>query len=153
MDNDEVIAVLNNLIETSIDGEKGFQDSAQDVSDPELQVFFKERARRCGVGARELQDEVRRLGGDPDKGGSVSGALHRRWVDVKSMLTGKDDKAILDEVERGEDIAVKAYREALDANLPSDIRAIVERQYQGVRENHDRVRELRERFTPSRSPR
>lgn len=153
MNNDDVVSVLNNLIETSKDGEKGFLHSAQDVSDPELQAFFKERARRCAEGARELQDQVRRLGGDPGHGGSAAGALHRRWVDVKAMITGKDDKAILEEVERGEDIAVRAYSEALNANLPSDIREIVERQYQGVQENHDRVRQLRERFTPSRSPR
>ncbi|HKF95481.1 MAG TPA: PA2169 family four-helix-bundle protein, partial [Gammaproteobacteria bacterium] len=88
----------------------------------------------------------RRLGGDPDTSGSASGAAHRAWVNVKSAVTGKDDKAILQEVERGEDVAVESYQKALKKDLPADIRALVERQYQGVQENHNRVRDLRDQY-------
>ena len=143
MDNDDVISTLNDLIETSKDGEQGFLTSAEHVSSSELQTLFQQASARCAQGARELQQEVRRLGGDPDTTGSVSGALHRGWVNIKSAVTGKDDKAILTEVERGESVAEERYREALKKDLPSDIRAIVERQHRGVVENYDRVRTLR----------
>lgn len=146
MDNDKVISTLNDLIKTSKDGEQGFMMSAENVSDPELKGIFQERARRCAEGARELQRQVQQLGGKPDTSGSASGALHRGWTNIKSAVTGKDDKAILNEVERGEDVAVEAYRKALKADLPSDIKALVERQYQGVKQNHDRVRELRDQY-------
>jgi uncharacterized protein (TIGR02284 family) len=76
MDKDDVISTLNRLIKTCKDGEEGFSSSAENVSDPELKRIFNERARRCAVGAQELQEEVRRLGGDPDTSGSVSGAAH-----------------------------------------------------------------------------
>ena len=69
--------------------------------------------------------------------------LHRGWVDIKSTITGMDEGAVLAECERGEDVAKKAYEEALAKDLPGDIRSIVERQYQGVRQHHDRVRQLR----------
>jgi uncharacterized protein (TIGR02284 family) len=72
--------------------------------------------------------------------------MHRRWVDVKAMFTGKDEEAVLNEAERGEDHALKSYREALEKinknNLVS-IRDIVERQYHGVQRNHDQVKALR----------
>ncbi len=96
MDNDKVISTLNELIETCKDGEQGFSTSAEDVSDPELKTVFKERARTCANGARELQEQVRRLGGDPETSGSTLGALHRGWENVKAKITGKDDKAILE---------------------------------------------------------
>ena len=146
MGKDDVISTLNNLIKTSKDGEEGFSRSAENVSDPQLKSMFKERAKGCALAVQVLQKEVERLGGDPSTSGSASGAMHRAWTDVKSAVTGKDDKAILQEVERGEDVAVESYQKALKADLPSDIRALVERQYQGVLENHDRVRDLRDQY-------
>ena len=47
------------------------------------------------------------------------------------------------ECERGEDAAKSAYEKALDEDLPPTIEAIVRRQYHGVKENHDRIRDLR----------
>jgi uncharacterized protein (TIGR02284 family) len=87
---------------------------------------------------------VRGLGGDPETSSSVSGALHRGWVDLKSMITGKSEEAILNECERGEDVALKAYREALQKDLPSNVRSVLETQLQGVQRNHDQVKSLRD---------
>lgn len=148
--NKDVIDVLNDLIEYSKDGEKGFKTSAEDVKNPELKAFFVKRAAGCATSAAELQSEVRRLGGDPETSTSVSGDLHRGWVNLKSLLTGKDDEAILDEVERGEDHALKAYKEAreklvkLGRTATDSSYNLVETQLQGVQRNHDEVKVLRD---------
>lgn len=146
MDNDEVISTLNDLIETCKDGEEGFLTCAQDVGDTTLKSFFSNRAQTCAASALELQDLVRAYGGDPERASSLGGALHRRWVDVKSAIMGNDDKAVLKECERGEDVAVSRYRNALEKNLPPELRTVVERQYQGVLKNHDQVRSLRDQY-------
>jgi len=146
MTNDEIISTLNDLIETSKDGEYGFKTCAEDVKDMELKQVFAAAAQRCAAGVKELQEQVRLLGGDPDKRSSVAGTLHRAWVDVKAAITGKDEQAVLEECERGEDVAKKTYEKALAEGLPDNIRSIVQRQYQGVVENHDRVRDLRNRY-------
>jgi uncharacterized protein (TIGR02284 family) len=143
MDKDDVISTLNNLVETSKDGEQGFRTCADGVKNAQLKTQFTEAARRCAEGATELQTKVRALGGDPEKGGSMSGSLRRGWVNIKSAITGMDEVAVLAECERGEDVAKHAYEAALKKDLPADVRSIVERQYQGVKQNHDRVRELR----------
>jgi len=142
----EVIGVLNELIETSRDGEKGFRKAAEDTKSSELRAMFTQGAQRCAEGARELQNLVSQLGGNADQGGSLSGALHRGWLSVKEAVAARDDQAILEEVERGEDYAKKVYSEALQQNLPANAQAIVQRQYQGVLANHDKVKALRERF-------
>jgi uncharacterized protein (TIGR02284 family) len=146
-----VISILNDLVETSKNGEKGFMKAAEDTRDPSLKLLFQDRAQNCARGATELQDIVQRLGGKPETGGSVAGALHRGWVDVKSAVTGRSDHAILAECERGEDVAKKNYRDALDKELPADIRSVIERQYQGVLENHDRIRDLRDQYAATKS--
>ena len=107
--NKEAISVLNDLIETSKDGQEGFKSCAEDVKDAQLKSFFVKRSSDCATAATELQAQVRALGGDPETSTSVAGDLHRRWVDVKSIFTGKDDAAILNEAERGEDHALTAY--------------------------------------------
>jgi uncharacterized protein (TIGR02284 family) len=145
-----IVSVLNDLIETSKDGEKGFRKAAEDTKNTTLKQLFADRAEDCARGATELQGIVQRLGGKPETGGSVSGALHRGWVDVKAAVSHRTDHAILAECERGEDVAKKNYRDALDKELPADVRAAVERQYQGVIENHDRIRDLRDQYAPAK---
>src|SRR5437660_9251316 len=117
--NDKTISILNDLIETSKDGDKGFSKAATDAKSAELKTVFTEAARRCREGAQELKALVRTLGGDPDKSGSVAGALHRGWVSLREAVTSHDDEAILEECERGEDYAKAQYRKALEHELPS----------------------------------
>lgn len=146
MNNDEVISTLNDLIETSKDGEEGFFSCAENASDPQLKTFFSNRAQSCKSAVTELQQMVRDHGGDPENSSSLGGAAHRRWLDLKALLTGKDDKAVLQECERGEDVAVASYRRALERNLPIEVRTVVERQYRGVLHNHDQVKSLRDQY-------
>lgn len=142
MDNDDVISTLNNLIETCKDGQNGFQTASDGVKNSELKTLFLAYSQQRAQFAGELQNEVRRLGGDPEKTGSVAASLHRGWIDIKSAVTGEDEGAIIAECERGEDSAVRNYRDALEGNLPENIRTIVESQYRQVKEAHDRIRAL-----------
>lgn len=142
MDRDDVIDTLNDLIETCKDGEEGFRTCADDLKRTDLKAVFERAAQRCASAAAELQREVQRLGGKPERTGSFSGSAHRRWVDVKSAITGKDDAAVLAECERGEDVAKASYEKALGKDLPAEIRAIVQQQYHGVLQHHDMVRQL-----------
>jgi uncharacterized protein (TIGR02284 family) len=138
MERDDVISTLNTLI-----GEDGFRNCADNVKNPTLKIFFEQKAERCREGAAQLQQIVREMGGDPQTGGSLSGAMHRLWVDIRGSISGMSDHAILDECERGEDSAKRAYEDALKEDLPGDVRRVIENQYREVRANHDRIREMR----------
>jgi uncharacterized protein DUF2383 len=85
---DNITSILNDLIETSKDGERGFRAAAEDTQNAELQALFLRRAGDCAAGAAELQQLVTRLGGKPEDGGSVAGAFHRGWVNLKAAETG-----------------------------------------------------------------
>jgi uncharacterized protein (TIGR02284 family) len=143
MENVEVIKTLNNLAEISRDGERGFRTAAQEARDPQLKSIFESAASRCADGARELESQIATMGGSPTHSGSATGAWHRVWASLKAIVTGHSDRAILDEVERGEDIAKSAYETAIAKALPPNVHEIIARQYRGVKENHDRVRDLR----------
>ena len=140
--NDDTISVLNNLIETCKDGQNGFQTAADGVKNSELKTLFNKYSQQRAQFAAELQGEVRRLGGDPEKAGSVVATLHRGWINIKAAVTGEDESAVLAECERGEDSAVSNYQDALKANLPADVQTVVRRQFTQVKEAHDRIRSL-----------
>ena len=146
---EEVIDTLNDLIETCKDGEHGFLECAENVKNSDLKLVFNTGAQRCVEAAAELQREVVQVGGTPQQKGSLAGSAHRRWVDVKAAIMGRDDASVLAECERGEDVAKERYERALQKDLPESIRTIVERQYRGVLQNHDRVRVLERNAKPS----
>ncbi|MFC7299329.1 ferritin-like domain-containing protein [Herminiimonas aquatilis] len=147
--NNDVISTLNDLIETCKDGEEGFKSCAEDISNAQLKQTLMAYAESCSASARELTALVIAYGGDPETKSSLAGSLHRRWIDIKSAVMGKDDETVLSECERGEDVAKKSYRHALEKDLPLDVKAVIERQYQGVLQNHDAIKSLRDRARAS----
>ncbi len=138
----DVISTLNTLIETCRDGEQGFRTAAENLKDTQVKSFFTEKAQERAKFAEELKEEVQRLGGRPDEGGSTAGAAHRGWMNIKAAVTGHDDTRIIAEAERGEDVAVATYQTALEQPLPPAVESVVSRQYTHVKEAHDRVRDL-----------
>jgi uncharacterized protein (TIGR02284 family) len=145
-DRDDVIDALNDLAECCKDGEYGFRSCAEQAQRADLKSVFLQRADDCRGAAQELYEQIRALGGNVDEGGSAAGAMHRGWVAVKATLSTYDDKAVLEEAERGEDNAMARYRKALKQPLPAAVKLIVERQMQGVQRNHDQVKMLRDQF-------
>lgn len=141
--NDEAVSVMNDLIETCRDGEKGFTTAAERAVRPDLKNLFSTLATQRATFKHELEVQVERIGGKPADMGHVAAVAHRGWIAVKSALSTDDDMSILEECERGEDFAKKAYTDALGKSLPSDLRPLVARQADDVRSAHDRVRDLR----------
>jgi uncharacterized protein (TIGR02284 family) len=144
MDNDKAVSVVEDLIETCKDGQKGYQDAATHVKRSDLKTFFNEQSLERSSFAGELEAELIRLG-KPDKkvSGSASAALHRAWIDTKVSL-GAGDKSILESVEAGEDNAKDSYQKALSGSLPADLAETIRRQAASVQRAHDKVKSLRD---------
>ena len=150
MQNEQAVSVLNNLIETCKDGEQGFKVAAEGLTSAAIKTKFLEYSRQRAQMARELQDEVRRLGGDPEKKGSVAGTMHRGWLNIRAAVSGRDDHAIVAEAERGEDVAKAAFENALNEALPQSAQTLVQQHAAKVRQAHDDVRNIRDRETVAR---
>jgi len=142
LNREELIECLNDLIQTCRDGESGFQSAADHVKDPGLKTMFSECSVQRASFASELEAEVRQLGGTPSKTGTVSAAFHRGWMNIKSIVTGGSDDAIVAECERGEDAAVENYQRVLKNNLPPNVLPVVKHQFTEVKRSHDRIRDL-----------
>ncbi|KQM67666.1 hypothetical protein ASE75_01680 [Sphingomonas sp. Leaf17] len=144
MSNDTDISVLNGLIKTTLDSMKGYEDAAKDAESTQYATMFADFARDRAQVATDLQDQVRALGGEPEMDSSMLAAAHRLFSDLKQAITGKDDKAIIVEVERGEDHIKAKYDEAMkNSDLSSATQAAITKGYASVREGHDRMSALK----------
>ena len=144
MDNQDQISTLNTLIATTIDSITGYEDSAQNIENERFAQIFRENANERQQVVTQLREEVRRLGGDPEDSGSFLGKTHQRFEDLKAAITGRDEKAIINEVERGEDYLKEKFETALESgDLTGDSRSTVEQCYQTVRRGHDQISQLK----------
>ena len=144
MENKDQISTLNSLIETTVDSVTGYEDSAKNVDNERFREIFRSRADERQQVVEELRGEVRRLGGDPEDSGSFMGKAHQRFEDLKAAITGRDEKSIINEVERGEDYIKEKFEAALQSDdLGAESREVVQRCFQSVREGHDQMSQLK----------
>ena len=140
----EEISTLNTLIATTIDSVTGYENSAKDIDNQRFAEIFRERANERQQVVEQLRAEVRRLGGNPEDDGSFMGKTHQRFEDMKAAITGQDEKAIINEVERGEDYLKEKFETALNGDtLSGESRSVVEQCYQSVRSGHDQMSQLK----------
>ena len=138
------ISTLNTLIATTIDSVTGYENSAKDIANQRFAEIFRERANERQQVVEQLRAEVRRLGGNPEDDGSFMGKTHQRFEDMKAAITGQDEKAIINEVERGEDYLKEKFETVLNSDaLSGESRSVVERCYQSVRSGHDQMSQLK----------
>jgi uncharacterized protein (TIGR02284 family) len=141
------VSTLNTLIATTIDSITGYEDSAKNIDNERLREVFRQRADERQQVVQDLRAEVRRLGGEPEEGGSFLGKVHQRFEDLKAAITGRDEQAIINEVERGEDYIKGKFETALNSeSLSGESRTVVERAYQSVRSGHDQISQLKHGF-------
>ena len=146
MDNNNSIKVLNALIEINNDRIEGYETASKETEEEDLKVLFtqfEQTSRHCRAA---LVNEVQKLGGTATEGTTTSGKFFRVWMDIKSTLTGKDRKAILNSCEYGEDQALETYNDPLTSdleNLTAEQQTIIQAQYVLIKADHDKVKVLR----------
>ena len=135
---------LNTLIATLLDSIDGYTKSAQDVDNQDLAERFNARARERQSAVAGLQAAVARCGGNPEDDGTLLAGAHRAFLNLKEAVTGRDDQAILNEVERGEDYLKTKFEAARNnVDLSPEARAAVDAAWSSVKAGHDEMSQLK----------
>ncbi|RYE36108.1 MAG: PA2169 family four-helix-bundle protein [Sphingobacteriaceae bacterium] len=141
------ISALNKLIKINNDRAEGYKKGLEGTQDADLKTLFTGYVAQSQKNSAELEGFVKSLGGEPADSTSISGDLHHAWMDVKSTFTGKDRHSVLADCEAGEDVAKKAYKEALgdtDISWDANISSAISSQNQGILSAHNEVKALRD---------
>lgn len=138
------IRTLNGLIATTLDSVDGYETAAKDAENQAFAQRFTARASERRQVVDTLQAEVARQGGNPEDDGTLLAGAHRAFLNLKSAVTGNDDQAIVNEVERGEDHIKAKYESALqDNDLSADTRSAIGAAWDSVKSGHDEMRDLK----------
>jgi uncharacterized protein (TIGR02284 family) len=141
--NEDHIKLVNSLLKTTVDSADGYAEAAKDAESARYKDLFERRAQERRSVASELEEEVRRLGGDPKDEGTALAAAHRAFLNLKDAVT-KGDEAVISEVEAGEDFIKEKYEKALkDTDVDPQTRATIERAWTSVKSGHDQMRDIK----------
>lgn len=140
---EELVDNLQNLLVKNYDAEKGFAKAMNDAKDGSLKNFLKHQAAQRSRFANELDKEIRNLNEKPKESGSVTGGLHRTWIDIKTAVTGEKDEAVLEECIRGEKASVEEYEERLQKNnFPPHVSSLLNNQLSEIKSTLNKVKTL-----------
>ena len=145
---DENTATLNTLLATLIDSVEGYEKSASEVENPRYARLFAARAQERDQAVTRLREAVQALGGDPEDDGSLLGSIHRAFQSLREAVSSRDDAAIIEEIERGEDYLKDKFETALDSDtLDPAPREAVKAAWASVKAGHDEMSQLKHAVT------
>jgi len=123
---EKISGKLNDLLEKTYDAEKGFKKAAENVDNPSLQSYFKQKADERYHFGHDLKDEIISFGENVDKGGSTTGSVHRVWMDIKTLFSAEDEESMLEEAIRGEKAAISEYKNIIDdKSVPESTKSLL----------------------------
>lgn len=148
MKTDTVIEVLNDLVMINNDRIEGYKRAISEIGnqEPDLRKLFQEYIDNSIEYKNELAQKISDAHGEVENSTTNSGEIYRFWMDLKAAFSGNTRKAVLESCEFGEDAAQKAYSEALQrySELSPDIAELIGIQQGELKDNHDRIRSLRD---------
>lgn len=139
----QLVSTLIHLIEVGCDGERVCMTGAREVDNEEMRGVLTGTAETCRNSVAELQAVVSAMGKVPRDRGTMSGTMHRGWMEVMHVIAPHNDDAVLQLCEREEEAARREYRSALTQDMPDDIRTMLLRQYEGMQKHHERIHAMR----------
>jgi uncharacterized protein (TIGR02284 family) len=143
--NDELESTVKSVINVLQDGQKGFADIGEHLKDETLKRYFLAESLKRANFRAELENELHRHGvKDIHQEGTTAGAIHRTWGDIKGKIFGTSDHDLLATAEQGEDAAKKAYKEALEKELPLPLHQLLSEQNAHIMNSHDYVKNHRD---------
>lgn len=148
---DKNVGTLNSLIATTLDSVDGYRKAADEANAEQFKDVFLSRANERQAIVTNFQAKVRELGGNPEDDGTVLASAHRAFLGLRDALTGdRGDRAVVAEVERGEDHIKAKFESALkDDDLDPAVRQLVQTAFTSVREGHDQMSALKHQLSGS----
>jgi len=145
MNNNRTIEILNKLVEINNDRIEGYETAGKETDEQDLKTLFKTLSKTSETNRKELSNVIVGLQGTPTDGTTITGKFFRVWMDVKSALSGKNRKAILESCEYGEQKAVETYDEVLTSDLQhlnTEQKKMVSEQHMNLSKDHQHIKKL-----------
>lgn len=138
----DVTVCTKDLVQICFDSREGFSTAAQNTNDQATVALFQQIALERNQQIVELQSLLHKTNEAPPTSGSVVGAAHRTWMDLRAVF-GAGASAMLNEAERGEAYLKGKYEEAVKLVNGGLAEKIFHRHLAAVNTSYARIRNLR----------
>lgn len=150
MFNSHDVTILNSLIETTIDSVDGYRHSADHATNEQFADIFRRRAQEREEVVGLLRRRVVELGGEPEEEGGLLAKAHRQFLSLRDAVTGRDDKAVVAEVDRGESYLNGKWEAALaDQEVSAATQRLLRECHQSVRSGHAQWEQMNKSLSAS----
>lgn len=136
---------LYRLYRFNQESELGIETMAGHIKNRGLKILLKTYADQRARFAEELLAAA----GNPDEAPPVPrnllASIHRGWIDIKASLTiGREsvEQVVLAQAARGENAALRAYRNALQTPLPEEVQQMLQQQMAAIEKVSERLQKL-----------
>jgi len=144
--NEEIVDDLNELVKINNDRIQGYEKAIEDTEDAQLDDLFRHYVIQSQNFRSQLADHIVRIDGLAVTDATttdVSSKIHRAWIDIKTALTGKDRDTVLSSVEFGENVALEAYKDAIEKDhLPAYIKEDLMKQLGQLEDAYEKIKAL-----------
>lgn len=143
MRTETLIRSLNTLIRTNLEAHKGYKQAAENIADPEISTTLETMAQKHHKYVNDLSEVVDEMGGKPRDNSTTLGKFHAGWRNLEALLNNGDKSMLIDECVKGEQAAIKNYREALRHPVPDGIIDMVWDQYDTIKATTQKLQVMR----------
>lgn len=117
---------FKSIVDTTFDSVEGYRKAIEKADSPQLKGALQKRLTEREKTLTKLNEELGHQGDELVSKGTMTGAMHRLWIDVTSLFE-KGDEAAAERVEEGEDYLAGKFEEALkDDDLVASERSVLE---------------------------
>jgi len=143
---EDQVKLVDGLVILNNDRIEGYDLAIAETTDLELKKTFEQFARQSRNNVIVLSSEIGKFGSIASTHTTTSGKFFRAWMEIKTALTAKNEKAVLESCEYGEDVILEAYKDALesDTTLASDLHALLVKQKTELQVAHNTVKKFRD---------
>ena len=138
------VDALEALASTLTDSINGYEEAAEVAGNGGIASYLRQKAQERRTITESFRQRIATMGGNAQVSGSVSAALHRRFLDLRSMFQN-DTKAAVAEVERGENYLKERFESYVQGtDISADTREFLRSTYERVRFDHAKWDQLKQ---------
>ncbi|MGF1504163.1 MAG: PA2169 family four-helix-bundle protein [Anaerolineae bacterium] len=144
---DNSLPALTKLSTALEERSESMRKAAHVVESHNLQIIFNATAQRRLRYADMLRDEIDEHGAEPVDDADMEANLEQYWNEIEDNLTEDGLSTLLAEVTRGEKEILDMYQDFLSADLPADVKEVLEGQLDHLEEMYKALTDLHRKKT------
>lgn len=137
--NNRILKNLNSLISVNLEVQSGYKRAAEIVSDKNLREIFVIYIQKIADYINELKKMEKDLTGDIK-------VINHQLNDFSFQVNNVDEISVLRKCEKLEEKSIREYEIMLNDEIPSNVKEIFLKQYNGLQETRFHMRSLEDQY-------